>query len=137
MLILLFKCDVYQLPSPALYLLHPHSGVSLKTHCQVFTQHSTVYLLQPDQNFLIKVKVEDLEGLLAQKHGMIVLKVKVEDLEGLLTQKHGMIVMKVKVEDLEGLLTQKHSMILMKVKVEDLEDLGGSSNIQEYLLLLC
>ena len=32
-------CDVYQLPSPALYLL------------------------QPDQNFLMKVKVEDLEGL--------------------------------------------------------------------------
>ena len=52
-------CDVYQLPSPALYLL------------------------QPDQNFLMKVKVEDLEGLLTQKHGMIVMKVKVEDLEGL------------------------------------------------------
>ena len=34
---------------------------------------------------------------------MFVLKVKVEDLEGLLTQKHGVIVMKVKVEDLEGL----------------------------------
>ena len=43
-------CDVYQLPSPALYLL------------------------QPDQ---------DLEGPLTQKHGMIVMKVKVEDLEGL------------------------------------------------------
>ena len=54
-----------------------------------------------------------------------------------LTQKHGMIVMKVKVEDLEDLLTHKHSMIVMKVKVEDLEGLGGSSNIQEYLLLLC
>ena len=40
---------------------------------------------------------------LPHKHGMIVMKVKVEDLEGLLTQKHGMIVMKVKVEDLEGL----------------------------------
>ena len=65
------------------------------------------------------------------------MKVKVADLEGLLTQKHGMIVMKVKVEDLEGLLTQKHGMIVMKVKVEDLEGLGGSSNIQEYLLLLC
>ena len=49
-------CDVYQLPSPALYLL------------------------QPDQNFLMKVKVEDL---LTQKHGVIVIKVKVEDLEGL------------------------------------------------------
>ena len=48
-----------------------------------------------------------------------------------------MIVMKVKVEDLEGLLTQKHGMIVMKVKVEDLEGLGGSSNIQKYLLLLC
>ena len=57
-------CDVYQLPSPALYLLHPHSGVSLKTHYQVFTQHNTLYLLQPDQNFLMKVKVKDLEGLL-------------------------------------------------------------------------
>ena len=34
---------------------------------------------------------------------MIVMKVKGEDLEGLLTQKRGMIVMKVKVEDLEGL----------------------------------
>ena len=76
-------CDVYQLPNPALYLLHPHSGVSLKTHYQVFTQHSTLYLLQPDQNFLMKVKVEDLEGLLTQKHGVIVMKVKVEDLEGL------------------------------------------------------
>ena len=52
-------CDVYQLPSPALYLL------------------------PPDQNFLMKVKVEDLEGLLTQKHGVIVMKVKVEDLEGL------------------------------------------------------
>ena len=52
-------CDVYQLPSPALYLL------------------------QPDQNFLMKVKVEDLEGLLTQKHSVIVMKVKVEDLEGL------------------------------------------------------
>ena len=52
-------CDVYQLPNLALYLL------------------------QPDQNFLMKVKVEDLEGLLTQKHGMIVMKVKVEDLEGL------------------------------------------------------
>ena len=31
------------------------------------------------------------------------MKVKVEDLEGLLTQKHGVIAMKVKVEDLEGL----------------------------------
>ena len=31
------------------------------------------------------------------------MKVKVADLEGLLTQKHGMIVMKVKVEDLQGL----------------------------------
>ena len=51
-----------------------------------------------------------------------------------LTQKYGMIVMKVKVEDLEGLLTQKHGMIVMKVKVEDL---GGSSNIQEYLHLIC
>ena len=40
-----------------------HSGVPLKTHYQVFTQHSTLYLLQPDQNFLMKVKVEDLEGL--------------------------------------------------------------------------
>ena len=54
-----------------------------------FTQPSTIsveptlYLLQPDQNFLMKVKVEDLEGLLTQKHGMIVMKVKVEDLEGL------------------------------------------------------
>ena len=48
-----------------------------------------------------------------------------------------MFVMKVKVEDLQGLLTQKHGVIVMKVKVEDLEDLGGSSNIQEYLLLLC
>ena len=77
-------CDVYQLPSPALYLLHPHTtGVSLKTHYQVFTQHSTLYLLQPDQNFLMKVKVEDLEGLLTQKHGMFVMKVKVEDLAGL------------------------------------------------------
>ena len=57
-------CDVYQLPSPALYLL------------------------QPDQ-------------------------------------------------DLEGLLTQKHGVIVMKVKVEDLKGLGGSLNIQEYLLLLC
>ena len=28
-------CDVYQLPSPALYLLHPHPGDSLKTHYQV------------------------------------------------------------------------------------------------------
>ena len=56
---ILFLCDVYQLPSPALYLL------------------------QPDQNFLMKVKVEDLEGLLTQKHGVIVMKVKVEDLEGL------------------------------------------------------
>ena len=28
-------CDVYQLPSPALYLLHTHPGVSLKTHYQV------------------------------------------------------------------------------------------------------
>ena len=45
--------------------------------------------------------------------------------------------MKVKVEDLEGLLTQKHGIIVMKVKVEDLEGLGGSSNIQKYLLLLC
>ena len=27
--------DVYQLPSPALYLLHPYSGVSLKTQFQV------------------------------------------------------------------------------------------------------
>ena len=60
-------------------------------------------LLQPDQNFLMKVKVEYLEGLLTQKHGMIVMKGKVEDLEGLLTQKHSMIVMKVKVDDLEGL----------------------------------
>ena len=42
-----------------------------------------LYLLQPDQNFLMKVKVEDLEGLLTQKHGVIVMKVKVEDLEGL------------------------------------------------------
>ena len=57
-------CDVYQLPSPALYLL------------------------QPDQ-------------------------------------------------DLEGLLTQKHGVIVMKVKMEDLEGFGGSSDIQEYLLLLC
>ena len=89
-------CDVYQLPSPALYLLHPLSGVSLKRHYQVFTQHSTLYLLQPDQNFLMKVKVEDLEGLLTQKHGMIVMKGKVEDLEGLLAQKRGMIVMKAK-----------------------------------------
>ena len=72
-------CDVYQLPSPALYLLHPHS---LKTHYQVFTQHNTLYLLQPDQNFLMKVKVEDLEGLLTQKHGVIVMKVKLEDLGG-------------------------------------------------------
>ena len=46
-----------------------------------------------------------------------------------------MIVMKV--ADLEGLLTQKRGMIVMKVKVEDSEDLGGSSNIQEYMLLLC
>ena len=61
--------------------MHPHSGVSLKTHYQVFTQHSTLYLLQPDQNFLMKVKVEDLEGLLTQQHSMIVMKV--EDLEGL------------------------------------------------------
>ena len=45
--------------------------------------------------------------------------------------------MKVKVEDLEGLLTQKHGIIVMKVKVEELEGLGGSSNIQKYLLLLC
>ena len=45
--------------------------------------------------------------------------------------------MKVKVADLEGLLTQKRGMIIMKVKVEDPEDLGGSSNIQEYMLLLC
>ena len=45
--------------------------------------------------------------------------------------------MKVKVADLEGLLTQKHGMIVMKVKVEDLQGLGGSSNIQEYQLLLC
>ena len=60
-----------------------------------------LYLLQPDQ---------DLEGLLTQKHGVIVMKVKVEDLEGLLTQKHGMIVMKVK-----DLLTQKHGMTVMKV----------------------
>ena len=96
-------CDVYQLPSPALYLLHPHSGVSLKTHYQVFTQHNTLYLLQLDQNFLMKVKVEDLEGLLTQKHGMIVMKGKGKDLEGLLTQKHVIVVMKVKVEDLEGL----------------------------------
>ena len=65
------------------------------------------------------------------------MKVKVEDLEGLLTQKHGMIVMKVKVGDLEGLLIQKHSMIVMEVKVEDLESLGGFLNIQEYLLLVC
>ena len=43
--------------------------------------------------------------------------------------------MKVKVEDLEGLLTQKHGMIVMKV--EDPKGLGGSLNIQEYLLLLC
>ena len=43
--------------------------------------------------------------------------------------------MKVKVEDLEGLLTQKHDMIVMKV--EDPKGLGGSLNIQEYLLLLC
>ena len=43
--------------------------------------------------------------------------------------------MKVKVADLEGLLTQKHGMIVMKV--EDLQGLGGSSNIQEYQLLLC
>ena len=69
-------CDVYQLPRLALYLL------------------------QPDQNFLMKVKVEDLE--------------KVEDL-----------------------LTQKHGMIVIKVKVEDSEDLVGSSNIQEYMPLLC
>ena len=41
---------------------------------------------------------------------MIVMKVRVEDLEGLLNQKHGMIVMKVKVKDLEGLLTQKLSL---------------------------
>ena len=100
-------CDVYQLPSPALYLLHTHSGVSLKTHYQVFTQHNTLYLLQPDQNFLMKVKVEDLEGLLTQKHGVIVMKVKVEDLVGRLTQKHGMIVIKVKVEDLEGPQTSR------------------------------
>ena len=45
--------------------------------------------------------------------------------------------MKVKVADLEGLLTQKRGMIIMKVKVEGPEDLGGSSNIQEYMLLLC
>ena len=42
--------------------------------------------------------------------------------------------MKVKVADLEGLLTQKRGMIVMKGKVEDL---GGSSNIQEYMLLSC
>ena len=35
MLIILFICDVYQLPSPALYLLHTHPGVFLKTHYQV------------------------------------------------------------------------------------------------------
>ena len=45
--------------------------------------------------------------------------------------------MKVKVADLEGLLTQKRGIIVMKVKVEDPEDLGGSSNIKEYMLLLC
>ena len=48
-----------------------------------------------------------------------------------------MLVMKVKVADLEGLLTQKRGMILRKVKVEDLKDLEGSSNIKEYMLLLC
>ena len=64
------------------------------------------------------------------------MKVKVADLEGLLTQNCGIIVIKVKVADLEGLLTQKRGMIIMKVKVEDPEDLGGSSNIQEYMLLL-
>ena len=47
------------------------------------------------------------------------------------------ILMKVKVADLEGLLSQKRGMIIMKVKVEDPEDLGGSSNIQEYMLLSC
>ena len=46
-------------------------------------------------------------------------------------------VMKVKVADLEGLLTQNCGIIVMKVKVEDPEDLGGSSNIQEYMLLSC
>ena len=56
-------------------------GITSKNNLEVFTQHSTLYLLQPDQNFLMKVKVEDLEGLLTQKHGMIVMKVKVEDLE--------------------------------------------------------
>ena len=45
--------------------------------------------------------------------------------------------MKVKVADLEGLLTQNCGIIVMKVKVEDPEDLGGSSNIQEYMLLSC
>ena len=41
---------------------------------------------------------------------MIVMKVKVEDLEGLLTQKHGMIVMKVK------LLSTGHILIpLLKI----------------------
>ena len=48
--------------------------------------------------------------------------------------EHGIIVLKVKVEDLKGLLTQKHGMIVMK---EDPKGLGGSLNIQEYLLLLC
>ena len=47
-----------------------------------------------------------------------------------------MILMKVKVADLEGLLTQKRGMFVMKVKVKDPEDLGGSSNIKEYMLLL-
>ena len=35
------------------------------------------------------------------------MKVKVEDLEGLLTQKYRIIVMKVKVEDLEGPQTSR------------------------------
>ena len=48
-----------------------------------------------------------------------------------------MLVMKVKVVDLEGLLTQKRGMIIIKVKVKDPEDLEGSSNIKEYMLLLC
>ena len=34
---------------------------------------------------------------------MTVMKVKVEDMEGILTQKHSLIVKKVKEEDLEGL----------------------------------
>ena len=46
-------------------------------------------------------------NLLLTVDGMFVMKVKVEDLEGLLTQKHGMVVMKVKEEDLEAPQTSR------------------------------